>query len=560
MSQPTVSSFFQARKKATGQVSKLKSGDSSNVKLDKVALIKKLEATPEIKKRSVSVERSSKKDAFVKHVESEQVANVQAEQAKQRASSCSRITARDDSVSRKKDDLTSIKKVAKTANVSFLKHGNLSPRKARSPFKIEKKSVLSPRRLEAIDALVSGALTSTKSGSLSSVQSPLKTPEKKASPADVKKRLGSTNSLATLQARLKGLSESSPSHPTARKALFVDETSFKPSASPALSRKGLNFAVEVRKPIVPASPVKASPRKQVLVEAEKVDDKTKDLLQPSEDLPLPKEYSELASYFRKLDELVAIKFNRNQAISVRAIKEDVQNAMRRPLTDVQLQQIRCVLPTAYDFTWEAKKDSRGRPTPDFELHLSPRLNDDTAQPKPERMSPRDLVERQKMFNHCLLTIVQDHHQDFLKSQNIVLENSQIHRWYKDFDVNAYCPSIDQLDYPCKPHVDSPERDPQAMLAKITGLNQSVEKALKRVVDMTPVKAEPKTPVTKAVEDEIKLNPALRDLPPHLLAKIKAQERDRRIREMTMDKTKQKEIEMLEELLHKRVIFSLMLPM
>lgn len=554
MSQPTVSSFFQTRKKATGQISKLKSGDTSNVTHDKIALIKKLEATPEQRKRSVSVERSSKKDAFIKYIESEEATNTQVEQAKQRASSCSRIASRDNAIAKKKDDLTSIKKSAKSTNVSFLKHGNLSPHKARSPFKLEKRSVLSPKRLEAIDALVSGALASTKSGSLSSVQSPLKTPEKKASPADIKKRLGSTNSLATLQARLKGLSES-PSHPTARKALFVDETLSKPS-SPALSRKGLNIAVEVSKPIIPASPVKASPRKQVLVEAEKVDDKTKDLLQPSEDLPLPKEYSELASCFRKLDELVAIKFNRNQAISVRAIKDDVQNAMRKRLTDDQLQQIRCVLPTAYDFTWEAKKDSRGRPTPDYELHLTPNLSDNPTQPKVERMSPRDLVERQKLFNHCLLTIVQDHHQAFLKGQKIALDNSQIHRWYKDFDVNAYCPSIDQLAYPTKPHVESPERDPQAMLAKITGLNQSVEKALKRVVDITPVKPEPMTPVSKAVEDEIKLDPALRDLPPHLLAKIKAQERDRRIREMTMDKTKQKEIAMLEELLHKRVCFFL----
>ena len=50
-------------------------------------------------------------------------------------------------------------------------------------------------------------------------------------------------------------------------------------------------------------------------------------------------------------------------------------------------------------------------------------------------------------------------------------------------------------------------------------------------------------------DDIQLSPALRDLPAHLVAKIKADEKQRRIKEMTMDKSQQKEIESMEELLH-----------
>ena len=69
--------------------------------------------------------------------------------------------------------------------MSFIKQGALSPRKIKpqSPFKVEKKSFLSPRRLEAIDALVSSEIKSPVVKKL-----PFKTPEK-ASPADVKKRL-----------------------------------------------------------------------------------------------------------------------------------------------------------------------------------------------------------------------------------------------------------------------------------------------------------------------------------------------------------------------------------
>ena len=39
---------------------------------------------------------------------------------------------------------------------------------------------------------------------------------------------------------------------------------------------------------------------------------------------------------------------------------------------------------------------------------------------------------------------------------------------------------------------------------------------------------------------------------HIIAKIKADEKQRRIKEMTMDKSQQKEVESMEELLHNRV--------
>jgi hypothetical protein len=378
------------------------------------------------------------------------------------------------------------------------------------------------------------------------------TPEK-LSPADTKKRLGSTNSLATLQARLKSLTKLDQSSPVARRALFKDSS----SKSPILSRKTLSFEVTVPKSKpVPPSPVKASPRKQALEVAESVEDKVKNLLQPSDILPLPQSYKDLSSVFRKMDELVAIKHNRNQAITLGAIKADVQTAMRRLLTDTLLKQIRCVLPKAYNFIWEPKKDARGRSTVDYELYLSPNFDDDSKGHTTGKLMPKDLVVRSRLFNHSLLTIVQDHHQEFLKSRDIDLGNEHIHRWDKEFDVNQNCPPIDSVDFPAKPYVESPERNPHLMLAKITGVNKSMEKALNRVVAIgTPKKEETMTPITKAIDHDFKLNPALRDLPPHLLAKIKAQEREKRIRAMTTNKGEQKEVELLEELLNRRVSYS-----
>eukprot|EP00093_Oithona_nana_P014019 14019.XXX_705263_704415_1 [CDS] Oithona nana genome sequencing. len=169
------------------------------------------------------------------------------------------------------------------------------------------------------------------------------------------------------------------------------------------------------------------------------------------------------------------------------------------------------------------------------------------------MTPGVRVEREKMFKHHLLTIVQDHHQEFLQTLGIdTLENSNIHRWHKDFDVEKHCPVIEEEEFPVKPTVESPERNPKAMLEKITGLNASVEKALKKVVEVTtPIKSQMTPSKIKALEADVQLSPALRDLPPHLIAKIKADEKQRRIKEMTMDKSQQKEVESMEELLHNR---------
>ena len=141
-----------------------------------------------------------------------------------------------------------------------------------------------------------------------------------------------------------------------------------------------------------------------------------------------------------------------------------------------------------------------------------------------------------------------------------VDNSQIHRWDKNFDVES-CPPIDEAPFPEKPYVESPIRNPQEMLERIKGIqNQSVEKALNRVIEAsaTPtkqenVKLETMTPISKAVDDDIKLDPRLKGLPESVLAKIRAKAKEKRIRDMTMDKTKQREIELLEDLLHKRVI-------
>ena len=168
--------------------------------------------------------------------------------------------------------------------------------------------------------------------------------------------------------------------------------------------QAIDIDVEIRKPAITSSPVKASPRKQALEKAERVADKTKDLLQASSNLPLPQTYKDLLEVFKKIDGIVAFKHNTNKAIPVAALKKDAKNALSKELTDQHLLQIRCVLPKAYLFSWEHKKDERGRPMADYELYISPILEVNFASKPSNRLEPRELVERQKMFEYSLLTI------------------------------------------------------------------------------------------------------------------------------------------------------------
>ena len=278
-------------------------------------------------------------------------------------------------------------------------------------------------------------------------------------------------------------------------------------------------------------------------------DSVQNLRQPSDKLRLPKAYKELAAIFERLDETVALVFNRQQEIRISLAKENATRALgHKAVTDEHLQQIRCVFPKAYKYSWEKKSGRQGKDSNDYELHITPQIEPE------KKLTPKILTERKRIFTYRLLTVVQDHHQEFLKNEGLEIENNLIFQWHKNFNENIdqYCPGIDVEEFPPKPYVETPERNASEMLAKIIGLNPSVEKALKRVENITtPAKNEDiKTPIKKVVED-IVIDKRLQGLSPQILEKFKAKQRAKQIKEMTRNDAQQKEIDLLNGLLHNR---------
>ena len=161
-----------------------------------------------------------------------------------------------------------------------------------------------------------------------------------------------------------------------------------------------------------------------------------------------------------------MKFNRREVIRVADVKPAVQTMIRKTFGEHYLRQIRCVFPKAYQYTWEKILDRLGRHSSgDYELQMIPDLNynkpDDIAcsgnasikANVQSKLSPRDQVEREKIMKHSLLQIVKDYHQEFLKSRGYEIDQEQLTKWYPGFDPEEYCPDVDMVDLPPKPHVE-----------------------------------------------------------------------------------------------------------
>ena len=448
----------------------------------------------------------------------------------------------------------SVKKRLNMNRVKFVKSGNLSPTKKDAVASFERKGLLSPKKADSIvPPSVSTPEKSRDSRSVTAKTSEAEKVEKvagklaKLTPAEIKSRIGQVNKLSDLKAQLKNLQkdknivksvENKPNH---KRALFND---LRPTTEPI--RLEVEVPKQSRTP-VKASPIKASPRKQIPAHI-----KYADLTQPDRYLPLPSKYKFLTEVFRNVDQIVSMKFNRKEIIRVTDIKPAVQNIMRKNFTNHYLRQIRCVFPKAYHYIWEKINDRLGRHTGDYELHMSPKL--DTAQVgseglslnqlnlkrKTESMTPQIKVERVKLFQHALLTIVKDYHQDFLLNMGIEVEENKLTKWHRDFDIES-CPEIDTVEFPVKPHVEK-LGSAKDMIAKLAGVNPRLEHVLQTM--------EPKiesSDETSVSQEKPKLKKGLQGLPQHLIDKILAKEKEKRIRDMTQNKEERKDLELLKEL-------------
>ena len=381
-----------------------------------------------------------------------------------------------------------------TKKVSFSKIGNLSPNKQKPPSDIDtvvpfqKKGPLSPVKKDKI------AEPGNKTASQLDVEKPHAVLDQ-LTPQQIKARIGQVRKLSDLKARIQDLNKNKNFANTGqnkhRRALF---------SPPKLSKDSVvTFEVEVQKeqlstvsPI--SSPIKslgakASPRKPTYDGS---------ALLSTKDMPLPTSFKFLSEVFRyvftsiifiyqhsilkygsvmvsihktllpfyssAVDTIVGMKYNRREIIRVTEIKPAVQVIIRKTFLNKYLRQIRCVFPKAYNYTWEKILNRLGCHTSgEYELQMQPNLSyKETTTTEQSviggnsrlKLTPRDSVERLKIFKNSLFQIVKEYHEEFLKNAGFPLEQMEkITKWHSNFDVEEHCPEIDTVDFPLKPQVE-----------------------------------------------------------------------------------------------------------
>ena len=382
----------------------------------------------------------------------------------------------------------------------------------------------------------------------------------KLTPAEIKARLGKTGKLADLKERMAKLSNLKISPRSHHSASIMS-----PSKDPMIPRLGggKGMSLDVVIPVSPSkmgspikSPMKASPRKRTV-------SKTLDLNDDANaNLPIPKSYKFLEEVFRTVDHLVSIKFNRREVVKVTELKSSVQTALRKNFSDSYLRKIRCVFPQAFHYVWEHITGKFGLKKDDYELTMWPNMryaedlrNGTEAEAifnpsQLETLSTKGLVERRKLFRRLLVSMVRDHHRNFLANLEppIEVDETKLKRWHKMFDVET-CPDVDMTPLPVKPDVAKVMKVSEVLTAKkdLFGINSRLENALKEQAARDAEK-----------EKEERLNPpvaapapmmmkGLEGLPKALIAKIMAKEKAKQIKDMVENDSDRKEMEMLEDL-------------
>ena len=283
----------------------------------------------------------------------------------------------------------------------------------------------------------------------------------KCTPAEIKTKIGTVRKLSDLKARIQELNKDKLFANTGenkhRRQLF---------SPPKLSKEAVTLEIDTVKAKPSTSPISSPVKSGIKASPRKVPQflKHEDLRVPDSFMPLPKKYKFLADVFRSVDDVVGMKFNRREIVRVSGLKSAVQNIIRKVFENIYLQQIRCVFPKAYAYTWEKILDRLGRHSSgEYELHMIPELDYNKSACTSEaidqkgnvKLGPREKVERLKLFNHSLLQIAKDYHKDFLINLGWTKEelDKEFTKWHPKFDVEEHCPEIDTVDFPVKPHVE-----------------------------------------------------------------------------------------------------------
>ncbi|XP_077504103.1 chromatin licensing and DNA replication factor double parked [Amblyomma americanum] len=326
------------------------------------------------------------------------------------------------------------------------------------------------------------------------VTSPLKqTPDAVQQKAVLMKKLAASGKLQELQARLRAIDDAKTALSSAQ---TVKKAQYKTVEDPAYVR--FHHLTEPRPP----------------------------------SLTLPYSYSELAEIFRCCDTIVRLLFNRKEVCTFDKLRRSVEEMSKKSFSKAKLGQITAVFPDAYILSQE-KVLQRGVGDGGYQLVVTPKLPPEGG----KLLTAAHLLHRRKHFHSVLLSAVKEHHEKFLLSLTppVNISSDILTRWHPKFPLDSV-PAISPAALPESPLKRS-FSSAQDVLDKVKGrLGERIEKAL---LGLSAGQQEAVVTVMPSRNDEV-ASTCLKGISEDLLARIRARESFKLVKEMTLHPEDEKE--------------------
>ncbi|XP_050315928.1 DNA replication factor Cdt1 isoform X2 [Anthonomus grandis grandis] len=318
---------------------------------------------------------------------------------------------------------------------------------------------------------------------------------------------------------------------TSPQKLFSPEKAYLSPRKEGLTvRKNLLNLLSPTKNAVPIQP--QSPSKQLLSETTK----------PA--LTLPFKYRFLAEIFRAVDTVIQILYNRKETITFRKLKPAVEEMLKRNLFEKHLAQIRAIFPEAFSFVQEKLKIyGNGMRGEQWELVIKPNLD-------VESMTSEILLERRRKLFNILLDKVKEYHHEFLLSLDtcIMVDKDKVTRWHPEFDLEKV-PDIEPSPLPKAPAEDklTSGKDVLERARVLFNCNTKMELAMQRLKEAKKTQ----TPLQPMKEDKGTSSETpqsvLKGIPQSLLEKVRQRQAAKALLSITRSADKEKEVQLYSRL-------------
>uniref|UniRef100_A0A3B3HTS3 Chromatin licensing and DNA replication factor 1 n=1 Tax=Oryzias latipes TaxID=8090 RepID=A0A3B3HTS3_ORYLA len=267
-------------------------------------------------------------------------------------------------------------------------------------------------------------------------------------------------------------------------------------------------------------------------------------------LVLPLHFRLLAEMFRSMDTVVAMLYNRCETATFAKVQQGVQDMTHRRFEQNHVAQIRTVFPEAYALKQEKNIPtfSSGIKKGEYQLTVEPIIVSDHSQARPV-LSASLLLERRRVFHQNLISLVKQHHQEFLSSlvPPVSVPEDRLTRWHPRFNVDLV-PAVPVSPLPEPPHRETLSTAQEVLDRARLLINPKMEKALiSAAQQVQPRPAQGSVCAQKAAEPVAPVPGSLKGVSQSLLDRIRAKEAQKLQAVMTRDPAHEERLLMMSRL-------------